>query len=141
RSAGIDPVDSPLIVSPDELVEIVEGLSTHLTTPKPPFVPPTERTSYEEKNRLNGMSLEYAKGQLKRFLKETAQIKNFLAAPENSLLQESYETAAQEFQRKIIAKRRAYQTFDEVLEYLADLLFNRDPILSKNKRLTRAILF
>lgn len=54
-----------------------------------------------------------------------------------------YESVIDEFQLKIIAKRKDYQTFDEVMEYLVDLLFNRDPVLRQNfhKRLTRAVLF
>lgn len=48
-----------------------------------------------------------------------------------------------EFQLKIIAKRKDYQTFDAVMEYLLDLLFARDAVLrqTRHKRLTRAILF
>jgi hypothetical protein len=142
KLAGLDPVDSPLIVSPDDLADVVQALLTHLETAQTAFVaPPPMRTSYQVKNGLNNMSEEYARIQLKRYLKETAQMKAFLAAPENTKLQEMYETAAQEFQVKIMAKRKDYQTFDAVLEYLVDLLFNRDPILRKNKRLTRAALF
>ena len=54
-----------------------------------------------------------------------------------------YESVVDEFQLKITAKRKDYQSFDEVMEYLADLLFNRDPILRQiaHRRLTRAMLF
>ena len=93
------------------------------------------------KNNLNNMSADYAKEQRKRFLKETAQIQHFLAAPENMVLMRRYESVVEEFQLKITAKRKDYQTFDEVMNYLADLLFNRDPVLRQNRRLTRAMLF
>jgi len=54
-----------------------------------------------------------------------------------------YESVVDEFQLRIISKRKNYQTFDEVMEYLVDLLFSRDPILRQHshKRLTRAVLF
>jgi len=52
-----------------------------------------------------------------------------------------YESVAEEFHLKIISKRKEYQSFDEVMEYLLDLLFKRDPLLSANKRLTRVMLF
>ena len=105
--------------------------------------PPTPRVSYEQKNALNNMSDEYAKVLRKKHLKETAQIRAFLAAPENLELLRMYESVVDEFQLKIIAKRKDYQTFDEVMEYLVDLLFNRDPVLRQraHKRLTRAVLF
>lgn len=142
--ADLDPVDSPLIVSPDDLAEVVQALANHKVEIGAVLDdPPTERVSYEEKNALNNMSAEYAKAQRKRYLKETAQIRAFLAAPENLELLHLYESVVDEFQFKIIAKRKDYQTFDEVMEYLVDLLFNRDPVLRQHahKRLTRAVLF
>jgi hypothetical protein len=144
KEAGLDLVDSPLVVSPDDLAEVVQALARQ----KDNVVailddPPTPRVTYEQKNLLNNMSAEYAKAQRRKYLKETAQIRAFLAAPENLDLMHMYESVVDEFQLKIIAKRKNYQTFDEVLEYLVDLLFNRDPVLRQlaHKRLTRAMLF
>ncbi len=140
--ADLDPVDSPLIVSPDDLAEIVQALVHHLDAAAAALNhPPTQRVSYEEKNALNNMTPEYAKAQRRIYLKETSQIRSFLAAPENLDLQSMYSSVVDEFQLKIIAKRKDYQTFDRVMEYLCDLLFNRDAILRRHKRLTRAILF
>jgi len=62
--------------------------------------------SYEDKNAINVMSGEYAKAQRKNYLKETAQIHTFLAAPENLELLRMYEAVVDEFQMKIIAKRK-----------------------------------
>jgi len=142
--ADLDPVDSPLIVSPDELAVVVEAIASHdadLSTILD--VPPTGRISYEEKNALNNMTPEYATALRKRYLKDTAQIRTFLAAPENLEILKSYEAATEEFQMKIISKRKGFQNFDSVMEYLLDLLFQRDPILrqKQHKRLTRAVLF
>lgn len=140
--ASINPVDSPLLVSPDELAEVVEALAACPEAVEEAFnTPPTERVRFDTKNRINNMSAQYAKEQMKRYLKETPQINSFLSAPENLKLMRLYETVVEEFQLKITAKRRDYQTFDHVMEYLADLLFNRDPVLRRNKRLTRAMLF
>ncbi len=144
RLAGLDPVDSPLIVSPDDLAEVVQALARQMVEVQAVFDdPPTSRVPYERKNALNNMTDDYAKAQRKRYLKETAQIRSFLSAPENLELLRLYESVVDEFQLKIIAKRKDYQTFDEVMEYLVDLLFNRDPILRQHahKRLTRAVLF
>lgn len=144
KLVNLDPVDSPLIVSPDDLAEVVlalarqkDGVSAVLDDP------PTPRVPYEHKNALNNMSDEYAMAQRRKYLKETTQIRAFLAAPENLDLMRMYESVVDEFELKIIAKRKDYQTFDEVMEYLVDLLFNRDPVLRQhaNKRLTRAVLF
>jgi hypothetical protein len=144
RLANLDPVDSPLIVSPDHLCEVVEALARHQSAVSALLDdPPTPRVSYQEKNVLNKMSEEYAKAQRKKYLKETAQIHTSLAAPENLEILRLYESVVDEFQLKIIARRKDYQTFDEVMEYLVDLLFNRDAVLRQrtHKRLTRALLF
>ncbi|MBB4249423.1 hypothetical protein E0H71_16100 [Rhizobium leguminosarum bv. viciae] len=142
RLAKLDPIESPLIVSPDELAMVVAAFSRHdgaLT--EAIEMHPVERMPYERKNEINNMSVEYAKAQRKYFLKDTAQIRNFLAAPENMKILESYETAVTEFQLKIIANRQAFHSFDKVMEYLTDLLFGRDSVLRGNKRLTRAMVF
>lgn len=140
--ADIDPVDSPLIVSPDDLAEVIQSLKKHVGMVEQIIDHlPMPRVSYDRKNILNNMSEEYSKSQRKKYLKESASISSFLAAPENVELQSLYESIGDEFQFKIIAKRKNYQTFDEVLEHLIDLLFDRDPVLRNNKRLTRAMLF
>lgn len=140
--ARLDPLDSPLVVSPDELAEVVEALARHLDGAATTMdAPPSPRTSYETKNALNKMSSEYAKALRRLYLKDTAQVKAFLAAPENDELLRMYESTVEEFQLKIIAKRKDYQSFDDVMNYLMDLLFARDPILRRNKKLTRVMLF
>ena len=144
KLANLDPVDSPLIVSPDDLSEVVQALARHKVDLASVIDdPPAPRVNYEQKNSLNNMTDEYAKAQRKRYLKETATIRTFLAAPENTDLLRMYESIVDEFQFKIIAKRKDFQTFDEVMEYLIDLLFNRDPVLRQHahKRLTRTVLF
>jgi hypothetical protein len=142
--ANLDLVDSPLIISPDDLSEVVQAFAKHKDVIKALLDdPPTPRVSYADKNVVNNMTKPYAAEQLKRYLKETPQIRRFLAAPENNELLRMYESVVEEFQLKIIAKRKDYQTFDEIMNYLIDLLFERDPVLRQHahKRLTRAMLF
>jgi hypothetical protein len=142
RLANLDPIDSPLIVSPDDLAAVVQALARQKDTVTAVLDdPPTPRVPYEQKNAINNMTAEYAKAQRKKYLKETTQIRGFLAAPENLDLMRMYETVVDEFQLKIIARRKNYQTFDAVMEYLLDLLFGRDPVLRQHKRLTRAMIF
>lgn len=139
---NLDPIDSPLIVSPDELSDVVQALARHMSVSIAALdTPPLPRTPFEIKNKINNMSEDYAKALRKRYLKETAQVKAFLASPENSDLLKMYETVVEEFQLKITSKRKEYQSFDSLMEYLLSLLFARDPILRGNKRLTRVMLF
>ena len=79
--AHLELVDSPLIVSPDELAEIVYAFAEHTATITDALdMPPTDRVSYDAKNAVNNMTKEYAVAQRKYYLKETAQIQKFLAA-------------------------------------------------------------
>lgn len=139
--AGIDPIDSPLIVSPEELADVVEVLARHLNTVSASLDVPSDRIPYKEKNKLNNMSEEYALELRKRYLKESKQIKEFLSDPQNDELLKCYLSAAEEFQLNVIAKRKDYQSFDDVMNYLFDLLYKRDAILRANKKLTRSVLF
>lgn len=140
--ANLNPLDSPLIVSPDELSEVVQALARHMDGLAAAVdVPPVLRTAYETKNQINNMSPEFAKAFVRLYLKETTQVKVFLAAPENEELLRLYESVVEEFQLKIIARRSNYHSFDAVIVYLLDLLFARDPLLRANKRLTRVMVF
>lgn len=139
--ADIDPVDSPLTVSPDDLAVIIESLGLQIAEVDYTFPEPVPRTTYERKNEINNMSSDYAKLMRSRYLKEVKNVYGFLSSPENVELKTLYESVTEEFQFKIVSKRKDYQDFDSVFEHLLSMLFSRDVVLSKNKRLTRIILF
>jgi hypothetical protein len=141
RIADIDPIDSPLLVSPDDLAEVVEHLAAHLAAASPQGAPPTDRVTYEKKNKLNGLSADYAATLRKRYLKDTAAIRDFLAMPGNETVLARYESAIDEFELEVLAKKKPDQTFDLVLQHLFSVLFGRDPVLRKYPRLTRAVVF
>lgn len=144
EQVDLDPVDSPLIVSTEDLAEIVEAFyEQQRKWSAPEDSVPVVRIDYDRKNALNNMTKDYAKEIRKRYLKETKIIQDFLSAPENDCYRKMYESVVGDYQLKIISKRKDYQTFDEVIEYLVTLLFGRDPVLNKreNQRLTRAFLF
>jgi hypothetical protein len=142
RLANLSPIESPLIVTSDELAEIVDSISHNIDAAAAAMPhPPVARTSYDEKNRINNLSPEYARAMRRRYLREADQISSFLAAPGNAHLLDLYEGAVEEFALKIVAKRQEYQKFDDVFNYLFDLLFARDSVLRANKRLTKAVVF
>ena len=74
----LDPIDLPLIVSPDELSEVVQAIArSRDALAKVLDDPPVHRVSYADKNVTNHMTADYAEFQQKRYLKETAQISAF----------------------------------------------------------------
>lgn len=143
EKAKLDPLDSPLVISPDELAEIVELIAENFDDLDVADMPPVPRTAYDKKNELNNMSDEFADNLRKRYLKLTPQISHFLGDPNNSEIMQLYESIVEEFQDKIVAKKKDYHSFDELWNYLLDILFARDAVLRqrKHKKITRTVLF
>jgi len=139
ESLHIDPIDYPLKVDPSDLATVVEALASDRDV----FleIADFERVSLSEKNRINGMSEEYASLLTKRFLKYTDLVKDFLSAPSNAQYLAAYEDAADDFQMNVVAKRREYQSFDEVMNRIRELLFSRDSVLRRHRKLTSLMLF
>ena len=142
-SLSINPLQSPLIVDPDDLAITIEGFreAVAVALPDEDRSTPTPRTSLVKKNRLNNMTPEFETTLRKLYFELILDIRKFLYDPINDSFKASYQEAAEEFNLKIIAKRREYDTFDDVFNYLLDLLIDRSGILWSNKRLTRAMLF
>jgi hypothetical protein len=138
--AKIDPVDGPLLVSSADLAELILAIGEELGPPEA-LSQPGDRVSYEEKNEINSMTPEFAKELERRYLGRTKQIEAFLADPANSEHLERYEAAVEDFQLKIIAKRKDHQTFDEVFNHLVEVLVKRDGVLAREPSLVRAVLF
>ncbi|MGE5527228.1 MAG: ABC-three component system protein [Methanosarcina sp.] len=138
--ANIDPVDGPLLVSSADLAEVILAIAAELEPPESISVP-VDRVSFEKKNELNSMTPEFAAELSKRYLDRTKQIEDFLADPANSDALARYEAAVEDFQLKIIAKRKNHQTFDEVFNHLVETLILRDGVLAAEPGLVRAVLF
>lgn len=138
--ANIDPVDGPLLVSSADLAEVILAIADELEPPDS-ISSPVDRVSFREKNEANAMTLEFADELSKRYLDRTKQIEDFLADPANSEALVRYEAAVEDFQLKIIAKRKNHQTFDEVFNHLAETLILRDGVLAAEPSLVRAVLF
>lgn len=138
--ANIDPVDGPLLVSSADLAEVILAIGDELGAPTS-FAEPVDRVSFETKNAINSMTPEFADELSRRYMGRTKQIEDFLADPGNSEPLARYEAAVEDFQLKIIAKRKNHQTFDEVFNHLVEVLVSRDGVLARRPSLVRAMLF
>lgn len=143
RRARISPVDAPLVVSSQDLAEVILAIAEALAAPDPLEDSPVveRRWSMNDKNELNGMTPEFARLLNRRYMSLTKSIEDFLARPANSGVLRRYEAAADDFEMKIVAHRHDYQSFDRVYNYLVDLLFKRDGVLAAHRKLTRALVF
>ncbi len=143
NSLNLNPLDRPLIVSPDELATTIEAFSDVFKEIVPTASQdlPTQRTPYATKNILNNMSEAFSKELSRRYLTLTKKIAVFLGDPRNTEFQENYHEAAEEFSLKITELQGDEDKFDSVFNYLTDILIDRSSVLKSNKRLTRAMLF
>jgi hypothetical protein len=142
-SLAINPLDSPLIVNPDDLANTIEGFreAVAAATTDEDRSTPTPRTPMEVKNQLNNMTVDFETALRRLYFGLMPDIRKFLYDPINDGFKAPYQEAVEEFNLKIIAKRAAYESFDDVFNYLLDMLIDRSGILRSNKRLTRAMLY
>ena len=69
KEVDLEPVDSPLMISPDERSEIVEALARQKVCLFPLLDPPLiMRVDYGNKNTLNNMTAKYAKKLVNSYL-------------------------------------------------------------------------
>jgi hypothetical protein len=140
--AGINPIDGPLIVTSRELAEVVEAIAAGVDQGLVAGASrPQERTSLAAKNELNSMTATTSRRLMRNYGHLLRQIKEFLADPGNARIREIYDDCAEDFDLKIVAHREEHQTFDKVFGYLVRLLTARDPLLGRNRKLTRAVVF
>ena len=138
----VNPFDGPLLASSQELAEVILALSSALHSEVPDEPPmPVDRVSFSSKNLTNGMTEEFARLLTRNYLGYSHTIQQFLSEPANADILEQYQGITEEFELKVVAKRRNFQAFDDVFNHLTDTLFARDPVLARHKRLTRALVF
>jgi len=142
---NINPVDTPLRVSPEEIANVIVTLSNQkeeiASSVKKKELLAKERTSFTDKNIINGLSEDYANWIIKNYLKDFSLVETFLENPANESIYEDYKTAVDEFNCEIIEHKAEYHTFDNLLNYLCAMLFKRDRDLAGNKRLTKLVIY
>ena len=139
------PLTKSPTIRPDELREVIVHFSnTFEDAVSSHDFGPVDRTTYEEKNKINNMSSEFSKELEKNYMSYVYYIQEFLSDPQNTELQDSYQNAIEEFQfRFILPRKRELEYFDDIFNELVERLINTDYTLSqsKNVRLTRIMVF
>lgn len=134
----------PLRASPDELAEVILALAKNrslLNVAPTGTVSVEERIRFQTKNTINGLSKEYADGITRNYLRDFAVVKAFLEDPANYHINAQYRDAAAEFEAKLVVHRSDFENYDRLLNYLLELLIERDGDLRSNKRLTRTVFY
>ena len=144
RQAGINPFDTPPIIDPADLARVIRAIADkreQFTTLEGSRTPPPERrTTLVEKNLINGLSADYVQ-LIQGYIKEFDPIRAFLAAPENVNYVSFYEDTVADLQSLILSHKADRHSFDQILDRIQRLIFDRDYDLRQNKKLTRTVLF
>ena len=142
--SNLHQLGAPLRPTPDDLAEVIISLASNKKALKDAKkdIGDLERHQFEKKNKQTGLSAELAQKIIADYIDQFDYVKQFLALPENSLICERYDEAALEFDELLIVfSQESDSCFDLVLINLQRRLFERDPDLSRNKRLTKLIIY
>ncbi|MBU0701199.1 hypothetical protein KKE26_07920 [bacterium] len=99
------------------------------------------RIDIERKNELNKMSKEYFDLVFKKSFSEFGQIKSFLEDPRNRELKDGYDNTISDLQAKITVSREEYETFEKIIEYLFDFIFENNVEQLRNQRRLIRVFF
>lgn len=100
-----------------------------------------DRINVKDKNKLNKMSEDYFNNSLKRSMKDFAEIESFFKSPKNKKLAKMYDNTIDDIQSKILVKRSEFHTFEEIIDYLFEYMFNKQELILKDdRRLIRVFL-
>lgn len=142
KTFDLKPLHLPLLVTCDDLAEVILTISSNVDTFEKAFIPEElERISFKEKNKNNGLSERLASFIQRNYLPQFTDVKKLLARPGNEETLERYMSAAEEFQEQIAIHREQFAEFDHVLTRITSLLFKRDGDLARKKALTRLVVY
>lgn len=100
-----------------------------------------DRIPISEKNDLNKLSQDYFNGIFKKSMNDFSKIETFIKNPKNKEIQNFYDNTIDDIQSKILVKRNEFSTFQEIIEYLYDFVFQKHSDELKNdRRLIRTFL-
>ncbi|MCF6340104.1 MAG: restriction endonuclease [Sulfurimonas sp.] len=100
-----------------------------------------DRIPISEKNDLNKLSQDYFNSIFKKSMNDFSKIETFIKNPKNREIQNFYDNTIDDIQSKILVKRSEFSTFEEIIEYLYDFVFqNHSDELKNDRRLIRTFL-
>lgn len=141
KMVDLNPYDTPLNISPDDLAEVIVSIKDALPAIKQKDIEPSlVRTDFKKKNELNNLTSSYSNVILKK-LGDFCEIEDFLSMPENDEYQQKYIESAEELHAKICIFKKDRHSFDEVIEKTIELIIDRDNDCKRNKALTRAMVY
>jgi hypothetical protein len=142
KSMGFDKFSNPLRINPTDIGEVIIGFYEGRSEAISQFDSAKNFTypGMKIKNAVNGLSEEYYNYIKKDSMPYFNDIKKFLENPRNKTLREQYHSTADEIKAKLIQKRGSFNTFDDVLTHMYDLIVDDNPHLKHRRRLAHVFL-
>lgn len=139
---GLDLLAAPLRITRDGIAEIIDAIRDAIQPGNTvPDDEPVDRTSLERKNELNGISDDEIEPFRRKYLKETAMIKDFLADPINETILKKYNEAVEELNTRLPHLVSVYGDFMGAWHGIYDIMINHNEILRQNPKLVKAVQF
>lgn len=139
---GFDRFEKKFEIEPNDLTELVTAFHTAIKAK-----PDGEKSANDfrfvakpKKNKINKLSNEYYEYIRDYSLIHFKAIENFLKNPRNEEYRNFYHDTADEIKKKIIANKSMFETFDEALTYISDLITSGNGTLKGKRRFVSIFL-
>jgi hypothetical protein len=138
---GFDRFETPLRIQTEDITTVVTAF--HAALDGKPLDGRGEDFTYvpkPQKNKINKLSPGYWEEIRTRSLPYFKMIEDFLSNPRNIDFKDMYEDTADEIRRKLIAATPAFESFDEALTCIIDLVTANNPELRRRRRFATVFL-
>lgn len=132
RNAGLDRIRIPLDFSPEDYLDIIEGLYRHRDAIESGFDSEHDFKNYpgfEGKNAINGLGADYSAHIRDDSMPYFDDIERFLKNPRNESLKGKYHVVANELKGQLIIHAEQFESFEHALENIPRLIQERSPDL------------
>jgi len=109
----IDPTDLSILIN--TFYEKIDDVERIISVA---FDDELKRTKIPEKNILNGISNNYYRRAVKEYMSYFKNVDSYLNHSSNAKENDRYHYVAREINRKLVAYRKRFYSFDEQFEYL-----------------------
>lgn len=130
KASGLHRFRSPITFAPDEMRDVVLAFHAHRSALKSAFDSQHDFLDYPglgEKNRINGLTPDYNEYVLESSGPHFSEVRRFLENARNESLAQQYHAVADDLKGQLITHRDRFETFDEVLEHVYQLVYERSP--------------
>jgi len=142
KNIGLNKLRSPILFTPDDIRAVVSEFFKQKSLITQAFDSQHDFKNYpgiEKKNEINNLSSRYFDYIQTDSLPRFSQIESFLKNPRNSAFADQYHAVADELKGQLITHRDSFESFDEALEHLYQLIHERSPELraASHRRLVK----